>query len=232
MRVLVVEDEAALRSYLVPLLERDGLKAEAVATGAQALAAIRSARPDLVLLDIGLPDIGGLAVCREIRAQSGYLPVIMLTGLDGPDDELAGFAADADDYVTKPVVPEVLLARVRAVLRLAGTAGTDRQVRLGDVTVDFAARQARRGNRPLALKPKEFDLLEFLLDHPGQVFGKTQLLARVWGPEFDGDAHTVETRMSKLRLLIESDPGRPAYLHSRRGVGYYLTREPASERSR
>lgn len=226
MRLLVVDDEPALRSYLVPLLEREGYAAEAVATGAQALAAVADRRPDLVLLDVGLPDLSGLEVCREIRRLPGYLPVIMLTGLDSREDELRGFSVKADDYVTKPVAPDTLLARVRAVLRLAQVAAEGRAHILGSVEVDLRAREARRDGRPLDLGPREFDLLAFLLEHPGQVFGKTQLLAQVWGPDFDGDPHTVETRMSRLRLAVEDKPNTPRFLHSRRGVGYYLTLEP------
>lgn len=226
VRVLVVEDEAALRSYLVPLLERAGLAAEAAGTGAEALAAIADRRPDLVLLDVGLPDLSGLAVCQAIRRLPGYLPVIMLTGLDGPADEVAGFAAQADDYIAKPVVPEVLVARIRAVLRLATGSGDRHRIQLGAVTVDLKLREARRAGRPLPLGAKEFDLLAFLVEHPNQVFGKTQLLAQVWGPDFDGDPHTVETRMSKLRGALEDNPNTPAFLHNRRGVGWYLTLEP------
>lgn len=223
MRVLVVEDEPALRSYLVPLLEREGYQAEAVETGAEAVRSVLDRRPDLVLLDVGLPDLSGLQVCREIRKLPGYVPVIMLTGLDAREDELRGFEVKADDYITKPVVPETLLARIRAVLRLAGTAGEGQQISLGGVEVDLMAREARRDGVALGLAPKEFDLLAFLLEHPGQVFGKTQLLAQVWGPDFDGDPHTVESRMSKLRLAIEDNPNNPRHLHNRRGVGYYLT---------
>ena len=228
MRVLVVEDEEGLRSYLVPLFEREGFTVDAVGTGGDALAAIHDRRPDLVLLDVGLPDVSGLEVCREIRRLPGYLPVIMLTGLDSRDDELAGFDARADDYVTKPVVPETLIARVRAVLRLAGTASEGNVLLLGDIEIDLRAREARREGRPVGLKPREFDLLAFLVEHPGQVFGKTQLLAQVWGPDFDGDPHTVESRMSAIRLAVEENPNRPRYLHSRRGVGYFATLEPRS----
>ncbi|GAC1442376.1 MAG: two-component system response regulator TrcR [Mycobacteriales bacterium] len=226
MRVLVVEDEPALRSYLVPLLERSGYDVDAVETGAQALAAVDARRPDLVLLDVGLPDLSGLDVCREIRRSPTYLPVVMLTGLDGREDELRGFAVHADDYVTKPVQPETLLARLRAVLRLAGLAQSGNVARLGDLEVDLRGREVRRDGRPLPLAPKEFELLAFLLEHPGQVFGKTQLLAQVWGTDFVGDTHTVESRMSRLRLAIEANPNRPRHLHNRRGVGYFLTVEP------
>ena len=194
MRVLVVEDEPGLRSYLVPLLERAGYTADAVATGAEALASVADRRPDLVLLDVGLPDLSGLEVCRHLRTLPGYLPVIMLTGLDAREDELRGFEVKADDYITKPVVPDTLLARIRAVLRLAAIAEAGDTLTLGSVQVDLRAREARRNGTPLALGPKEFDLLAFLLEHPGQVFGKTQLLAHVWGPDFDGDPHTVESQ--------------------------------------
>ncbi len=225
MRILVVEDEPALRSYLVPLLEREGFQAAAVATGAEALQEVRSRPPDLLLLDVNLPDISGLEVCRQVRALPQYLPVVMLTGLDSAADELRGFAAKADDYVAKPVRPETLLARLRAVLRLAAVAAAGDVVRLGGVEVDLRVREVRRDGKPVPLGTKEFDLLAFLLAHPGRVFGKTQLLAQVWGPDFDGDPHTVESRMSNLRLAVERNPNTPRHLHNRRGVGYFLTLE-------
>lgn len=226
MRILIVEDEPGLRSYLEPLLVRAGYDADSVGTGGDALLSIRTRRPDLVLLDIGLPDLSGLEVCHEIRRLPHYLPVILLTAKDAPDDELRGFAARCDDYLSKPVQPDALLARIRAVLRLAGLAADGHRHTLGAVTIDLRAREAHRDGTPLGLAPKEFDLLAFLLEHPGQVFGKTQLLAQVWGPDFDGDPHTVESRMSKLRIAVEDNPNTPRYLHSRRGVGYYLTVEP------
>jgi DNA-binding response OmpR family regulator len=226
VRILVVEDEPALRSYLVPLLERTGYTADAVASGAEALAAVADRPPDLVLLDVGLPDLSGLDVCREIRRAQRYVPVILLTGLDSREDELRGFAVSADDYVTKPVQPETLLARVRALLRLSGLARDGHLAELGDLQVDLRAREVLRDGKAIALAPKEFDLLAFLLEHPGQVFGKTQLLAQVWGSDFAGDTHTVESRMSRLRIAVETNPNRPRHLHNRRGVGYFLTLEP------
>ncbi|HVF05285.1 MAG TPA: response regulator transcription factor [Frankiaceae bacterium] len=226
MRVVVVEDKPALRSYLVPLLERDGFDVEAFGTGSEALAAIRDRRPDVVLLDVGLPDLSGLDVCREIRRLPEYVPVVMLTGLDSAEDELRGFDAKADDYVTKPVVPELLVARIRALLRRTSAARDGHVVALGSVEVDLRAREARRDGAPIPLGAKEFALLAFLIEHPGQVFGKTQLLNHVWGPDYDGDTHAVESRMSRLRVAIEDNPNQPAHLHSRRGVGYYLTLEP------
>lgn len=224
--MLIVEDEDGLRSYLEPLLVRAGYQVDSVATGGDALMSIRARRPDLVLLDVGLPDLSGVEVCREIRRLPDYLPVILMSHQDRPEDELRGFHARCDDYVTKPLQPETLLARIKAVLRLAGVAAVGDQLKLGGVTVDLRAREAFRAGRVLPLPPKEFDLLAFLLEHPGRVFGKAQLLAQVWGPDFRGTTHTVESRMSKLRIIIEDNPNSPRHLHSRRGVGYYVTLEP------
>ncbi|HVF19493.1 MAG TPA: response regulator transcription factor [Mycobacteriales bacterium] len=221
MRVLVVDDEESVRSFLGPLLEREGFTATLVDSGTAAVASVVDGQPDLVLLDVNLPDLSGLEVCRAIRRQPGYVPVILLTGLDSRDDVLAGYAAMADDYVTKPFLPEVIVAKVRSLLRVQGS-GQRRVVRLGDVEVDLLAREARRDGVALPLAPKEFDLLAFLVEHPNQVFGRMQLLSNVWGVEFDGDPHTVAVRMSNLRAVIERNPNRPEYLLTRNGVGYYV----------
>ena len=221
MRVLVVDDEESVRSFLGPLLEREGFTATLVDSGTAAVASVVDGQPDLVLLDVNLPDLSGLEVCRAIRRQPGYVPVILLTGLDSRDDVLAGYAAMADDYVTKPFLPEVIVAKVRSLLRVQGS-GQRRVVRLGDVEVDLLAREARRDGVALPLAPKEFDLLAFLVEHPNQVFGRMQLLSNVWGVDFDGDPHTVAVRMSNLRTVIERNPNRPEYLLTRNGVGYYL----------
>lgn len=226
MRVLVVEDEPSLVSYLVPLLRREGFEVAAALSGASALQMIAAQPPDLVLLDVGLPDLTGLDVCRELRRRPDHLPIVMLTGMDSPADELAGFAARADDYITKPISPDLLLARIHAVLRLAAAGEQRAHVRIGDVTVDLRTREARRDGRRLELGSREFELLAYLAERPGRVFGKTQLLAAVWGPAFDGDLHTVEVRMSQLRIAVEANPNTPRHLHTRRGVGYYLTLEP------
>lgn len=226
VRILVVEDESSLLSYLLPLLRREGFEVSSTGSGTEALALTADDPPDLVLLDVGLPDLSGLEVCRELRRRPGYLPIVMLTGLDSPADELAGFAVRADDYVTKPVQPDLLLARIRAVLRLAGGGQQRAQVKVGQVVLDLRSREARRDGRRLELGVREFDLLAFLAERPGQVFGKTQLLAAVWGADFDGDPHTVESRMSKVRIAVETNPNRPVHVHTRRGVGYYLTLQP------
>jgi DNA-binding response OmpR family regulator len=227
MRILVVDDEPTLVSFLVPFLQWNSFVAEAAATGEAALAAVEAHRPDLVLLDVALPGMDGLEVCRALRRRPDYIPVVLLTRRVGHDDELAGFAALADDYVTKPISPDSLLARIHAVLRLARSGDPARRVlRFGDVEVDLAAGEVRRGGRPVALKPREFALLAFLAEHPGQVFGRTQLLAQVWGPEFVGDPATVTQHISRLRLAVEADPNRPRHLITRPGVGYRLARDP------
>ena len=222
MRVLVVEDEASIASYLVPLLEREGFQASAVATGTAALAAVRACRPDLVLLDVGLPDLSGLEVCRALRRLPGHLPVVMLTGQTDPGAELLGFQARADDYIGKPIAPELLLARVRAVLRRSGHT----RIGIGSVELDLRTQEVLRAGRPVPLAARDVQLLSFLAEHPGQVFGPTQLLHQVWGPDYAGTAHTVESRISKLRAAVEDNPNRPRHLHTRRGLGYFLTLEP------
>jgi two-component system response regulator MtrA len=221
MRVLVVDDEEPVLSFLGPMLEREGFTANCVATGTAAVASVVDSRPDLVLLDVNLPDLSGLEVCRAIRRQTGYIPVILLTGLDSREDVLAGYAAMADDYITKPFTPEVVVARVRSLLRVQGS-GQRRVVRLGDVEVDLLAREARRDGVRIELAPKEFDLLAFLVEHPNQVFGRMQLLTNVWGVDFDGDPHTVAVRISRLRAAIEANPNRPEYLLTRNSAGYYV----------
>lgn len=226
MRVLVVEDEPSLVSYLVPLLQREGFEVTAALSGTSALQMVAARPPDLVLLDVGLPDLSGLEVCRELRRRPEHLPIVMLTGMDSPSAELAGFAARTDDYITKPISPDLLIARIHAVLRLAATGEQRAHLRVGDVTVDLRTREARRNGRRLELAGRGFELLAYLAERPGQVFGKTQLLAAVWGPAFDGDLHTVEARMSQVRIAVEANPNKPRHLHTRRGVGYYLTLEP------
>ncbi|MHB8340846.1 MAG: response regulator transcription factor [Mycobacteriales bacterium] len=221
MRILVVDDEPSLCSFLVPVLTRAGFQAESVGSGAAALAAVVDRPPDLVLLDVGLPDMSGLAVCQALRRRPEYLPVILLTVLGSRADELAGFAALADDYITKPFSADTLLARVRAVLRCSGSGDPARhRRRFGDVEIDLAAKSVRRGDRPVPLTRKQFELLAFLVEHPGRVFGSLQLLGEVWGVEYDGSTATVAQHIWRLRSALEADPSRPRHLITRSGVGY------------
>lgn len=228
LHILVVDDEPTLVSFLVPVLQRHGFTAESAPDGESALAVVQERRPDLVVLDVALPGMDGLAVCRRLRRGPAYLPVILLTGLGSRADELAGFAALADDYVVKPLSPDTLVARIHAVLRR--THGGDpgrRLVRFGANELDPAACEVRRDGRVVPLTRKEFALLVFLVEHAGQTFGPSQLLAQVWGADFTGSTATVTQHMHRLRLALEPDPSRPRHLLTRPGIGYRFSREPA-----
>jgi DNA-binding response OmpR family regulator len=226
MRVLVVDDEEPLRRYLVPLLEGNGYTTTEAATGADALWQVEESPPDAMLLDLELPDMDGLDVIATVRRRPKYLPVLMLTCRSNPADELAGLHAKADDYITKPFRSETLLARLRAVLRLARLA-TDRRVRLNNVDVDLATREVRRDGRLLPTTRREFDLLAYLLEHPNQVLGRRTLLTAVWGFDFDGTEDTVTRHISRLRAVVEDNPNRPELLCTRPGVGYFLRWSPS-----
>src|SRR3954452_1594995 len=224
--ILVVDDEPTLREALVDALETDGFRAVAAADGREALALFRSERPDLVLLDLMLPELSGIEVCRIIRAESG-VPILMLTARDSELDKVVGLELGADDYVTKPFGLRELLARVRALIRRSdrqNEAGAPSAIEVGAVQVDLAGHQILRDGRPLPVKPKAFDLLAFLAQHPGQVFTRDQLLERVWGYDYAGETRTVDVHIHWLRGQIEADPGAPAYLQTVRGVGYVFRR--------
>jgi two-component system response regulator MtrA len=220
MRILLVEDETLLADAITDQLARAGYQVETVGTGAGALAAARQRRPDLVLLDIGLPDIDGLSVCRSLRAEPGRLPIILLTARAGRDAELAGFGADADDYITKPFDPALLIARIDAKMRLAGLR-RQRHIRLGAADIDLDARCVTRdGVTQPGIGGVTFDLLVFLLEHPNQAFGKTALIEQVWRSELD--PRRVDNHISKLRAAIEPQPNQPRIIVTLTGVGYRL----------
>ncbi len=222
-RILIVEDDEAIAACVQTALEQDGLTVEWVGDGATALSALESFRPDLVLLDLALPKVDGLQVCQAIRARKQYVPVVMLTARDGDLDKIVGLEVGADDYITKPFNIRELVARVRAVLRLArqgsGRRATD-QLRFGYLEIDISGRQVFRAGETVDLTPKEFDLLVFLARHPGQVFGRETLLERVWGYDFAGDSRTVDVHVGRLRHKLEEDPHQPSYLLTVRSIGY------------
>jgi DNA-binding response OmpR family regulator len=228
--VLVVDDESTLRETLAEALAADGLEVITAADGREALERFRGQRPDLVLLDLMLPGLSGIEVCRILRRESS-VPIIMLTARDSEIDKVVGLEIGADDYVTKPFSLREVLARVHAQLRRAdgaprpsadaATTGL-RPVRLGDVSVDLAGHRILRDGRDLAIKPKAFELLAFLLRHPGQVFDRDQLLEKVWGYDYAGETRTVDVHVHWLRAVIEPDPTTPRYLQTIRGVGYVL----------
>jgi two-component system alkaline phosphatase synthesis response regulator PhoP len=222
-RILIVEDEEAIAAFVQTAFERDGFITEWVADGTSALATLDSFRPDLILLDLVLPDIDGLQVCQAIRARKQYVPVIMLTARDDDVDKIVGLEVGADDYITKPFNARELVARVRAVLRLVqrstGRLTTDR-LRFSHLEIDLRGRQIFKAGQPVDLTPKEFDLLVLLARHPGQVFGRDTLLERVWGYDFVGDSRTVDVHVGRLRRKLEEDPGQPRYLLTVRSIGY------------
>jgi DNA-binding response OmpR family regulator len=227
--VLVVEDEPTLRETLAEALETEGYRVVTASDGREALTRFRAERPDLVLLDLMLPELSGIEVCRIIRQESG-VPIVMLTAKDSELDKVVGLELGADDYVTKPFSLRELSARLRALFRRSETLAAEAPpavVDLGHVQVDLAGHRLMRDGQPLPLKPKAFELLAFLLRHPGQVFTRDQLLEHVWGYDYAGETRTVDVHVHWLRSRIEEDPGDPAFIHTVRGVGYVFRRPAA-----
>ncbi|WP_395106651.1 response regulator [Actinomadura sp. SCN-SB] len=226
-RVLVVDDDPTVAEVVARYLVRDGHEVRCVADGLEALRSAEAHPPDLVVLDLMLPGMDGLEVCRRLR-ESSAVPIVMLTALGAETDRLVGLETGADDYVTKPFSPRELALRVRSVLRRArgslAPAPPARPLRDGDLLVDVQAHEATVGGEPLALTAREFDLLVFLLRHPRQAFTRDELLDRVWGWSF-GDSSTVTVHVRRLREKIERDPAAPRRLVTVWGVGYRY--EPA-----
>jgi len=223
MKILIVEDEATVAEVVGRYMQREGYSVRHVADGAQAMAAVDSFHPDLVVLDVMLPNRDGLEICRELRATHGGTPVIMLTARGEETDKILGLGLGADDYVTKPFSPGELVARVKAVLRrtMATTDPTPAEtIRAGDLRIDLATRRVLRGAVSLDLTAKEFDLLAHMAAHPGRVYTRESLLRDVWGYDFYGDDSTVTVHVRRLREKLEPDPAKPRYLTTVWGVGY------------
>jgi DNA-binding response OmpR family regulator len=219
-RILVVDDDPTVAEVVARYLVRDGHEVECVADGLAALRAAARRSPDLVVLDLMLPGIDGLEVCRRLRERSP-VPVVMLTALGEETDRLVGLETGADDYVTKPFSPRELALRVRSVLRRArgALAPTGETTTDGDLTVDTAAHEVRLGDAEISLTAREFDLLAYLMRHPRQAFTRSELLDKVWGWEF-GDSSTVTVHVRRLREKIEDDPTVPRRILTVWGVGY------------
>jgi DNA-binding response OmpR family regulator len=217
--ILVVDDEPIILEALSESLERDGYTVITAADGRSALERFRSGRPDLVVLDLMLPELSGIEVCRIIRAESA-VPILMLTAKDSEIDKVVGLEIGADDYMTKPFSLRELAARVRALFRRVDPA----TLGFGRVQLDLAGHRLLRDGVALAVKPKAFELLAFLIGHPGQVFSREQLLERVWGYDFAGETRTVDVHMHWLRAQVEADSSAPEFLHTVRGVGYVFRR--------
>ena len=227
-RVLVVEDDATVSEVVVRYLEREGFSVETAANGHEALDRALREPPDLMVLDIMLPGLDGLEVCRRVRA-SAPIPIIMLTALGEENDRVVGLDLGADDYITKPFSPRELTARVKSVLRrakgpLSGSASELRTPLIArDLEVDVGAREVRVKGQPISLTAREFDLLVFLMLRPNQVFAREDLLQQVWGYTF-GDTSTVTVHVRRLREKIEADPAHPELIKTVWGVGYKFER--------
>ncbi len=222
-KVLVVEDEESLLFTLAHNLKREGYQVLTAARGDDGLRLAREKHPDLIVLDVMLPGIDGIQVCRMLRRDSD-VPIIMLTALGGEGDRVAGLDTGADDYMAKPFGMRELMARIRALLRRSGPrAAPDlgpSVVVSGDLALDRERREVTRNGRVLRMKPKEFELLLFFAQHPGKVFSREQILDDVWGYDFYGGPRTVDVHVRWLRQKIEDDPANPTRLRTIRGSGY------------
>jgi two-component system response regulator MtrA len=217
-RVLVVDDDPALSEMLGIVLRNEGFEPSFVGDGDGALAAFRSTKPDLVLLDLMLPGTDGLDVCRAIRAESGT-PIVMLTARADTSDVVIGLESGADDYVVKPFKPKELVARLRARLRRNDDVAGE-VLQIGDVSIDVAAHLVSRAGRTIPLTPLEFDLLVALARKPRHVFTRDQLLEQVWGYRHVADTRLVNVHVQRLRAKVETDPEHPDIVVTVRGVGY------------
>ncbi|WP_030487040.1 response regulator transcription factor [Micromonospora chokoriensis] len=226
-RVLVVDDDQTVSDVIRRYLENDGFQVSLAADGAAALAAVQRQAPHLVVLDLMLPRINGLQVCRELRAQPDGVPIIMLTARGDESDRILGLQLGADDYLTKPFSPRELVLRVLSVLRRAGSESPPERPEAltdGSLVVHTSSRTARLAGSDLALTLREFDLLAYLMRHPSRVFGRAELLEQVWGWNF-GDHSTVTVHVRRLREKIEANPADPRRIVTVWGVGYRY--EPA-----
>jgi two-component system, OmpR family, response regulator MtrA len=217
-RILVVDDDTALAEMIGIVLRTEGFDTAFCADGARAVDAWRAERPDLILLDLMLPGMDGIEVCTRIRAESG-VPIIMLTARTDTADVVRGLESGADDYIVKPFNPKELVARIRTRLRPSPQDQTE-VLRIGDLTVDVAAHEVRRGDAPIPLTPLEFELLVALAAKPQQVFSREMLLEQVWGYHYKADTRLVNVHVQRLRAKVEPDPDNPRIVTTVRGVGY------------
>lgn len=231
-RVLVVEDERPLAQVVSDYLVRAGYRATQVHDGSGALALARELDPDLVILDLGLPGVDGVEVCRELRTFSDCY-VIMLTARDDEIDKLLGLGVGADDYITKPFSPRELVARAQAALRRPRASKLDTGAQqspvlvFGDLSIDLAAREVRLDGQPTTLTRTEFDLLAALASEPRRVFSRRQLVDEVWGDNWGGDEHIVDVHIAHVRRKLGDDPTAGRYIDTVRGVGYRFQSEPS-----
>ena len=221
-KVLVADDDGKIVEVMKLYLERDGYQVLTAGDGMRTLQAVRELHPDVVVLDLMMPDLDGLDVCRVLRAES-IVPIIMLTARTAETDRGLGLDLGADDYVTKPASPREVVARVRAVLRRVAEREAERgpqQLRLGSLLVDFRRHEAKAGEEPVLLTPTEFKLLRVLATEPGRAFSRAELVDQVLGAGYEGFERTIDAHVKNLRRKIEPDPSHPRYLLAVFGVGY------------
>jgi two-component system response regulator MprA len=221
MHLLVVDDEQAVREALAVVLALDGFEVSTAADGRAGIRALRESRPDAVILDVLMPEIDGLEMCRRLRATGDRTPVLMLTARAEVSERVAGLEAGADDYLVKPFAREELIARLRALLRRTGWEGESDVLRFDDLELDPVGHEARRGRRLLELTRTEFLLLELLMRHPRQVLTRSVIFDHVWGYDFGPSSNSLEVYVGYLRRKTEAG-GEPRLLHTVRGVGYVL----------
>jgi DNA-binding response OmpR family regulator len=219
-KILVVEDDRATRKALKELFESEGYTVEIAQDGAQGIASFRAGRPNFVILDLRMPQVGGQEVCRQIRKDSEEVPIIILTGSADEVDRVLLLELGADDYVTKPFSPKELLARVRAVLRRTRRSPAVEQLYFGDVAVDFSKMEAFRGGRPVSLTPQEFKLLKYFAQSPERVVSRDQLLSDAWGYNSYPSTRTVDSHILTLRQKLEKDPANPIHFITVHNAGY------------
>jgi two-component system response regulator RegX3 len=223
-KILIVEDEASFSEALEFLLGKEGFSIVTAATGTEALRKFEQGGIDLVLLDLMIPEVSGIEVCRQIRAKS-KIPIIMLTAKDSEVDKVVGLEIGADDYVTKPYSSRELVARIRAVLRRNGNDEIESAsglLTVGGVKMDVDRHQVSVNGSAISLPLKEFELLEFLMRNAGRVLTRMQLIDRVWGSDYVGDTKTLDVHIKRLRAKIETDPANPTVIQTVRGLGYKM----------
>jgi two-component system response regulator RegX3 len=221
-KILIVEDEESVLDPLELLLTKEGFSIETARDGREALEKFAKTNPDLILLDLMLPEISGTEVCRQIRVKS-QVPIIMLTAKDTEVDKVVGLELGADDYVVKPYSKAELVARIKAVLRRQGSDSTNEpsgSISAGPVVIDVERHQVSINDQLISLPLKEFELLEFLVRNSGRVLTRTQLIDRIWGSDYFGDTKTLDVHVKRLRAKIEKDPANPVYIQTIRGLGY------------
>jgi two-component system OmpR family response regulator len=222
-RILVVDDEKKITEIIKAYLERDNFSVFVAYDGNAALDAVKKHSPDLIVLDLMLPEISGWEVCRTLRKDSN-IPIIMLTARDETTDKIVGLELGADDYVTKPFDAKELVSRVKAVLRRyeGNSTGASKKIQAGDLSIDIERRLVSRGEQNIELTPIEFDLLLLLARHPGRVFSRLQLLDSIQGDAYEGYERTIDSHIKNLRKKIEPEPEKPAYIITVYGVGYKM----------